>query len=154
MSVASGFNVDFLDMLHALDREGAEYLVVGAHAMAVHGVPRATGDLDLLVKPDAENAARILAALRAFGAPLDEHGVTQRDFEAPGTVYQIGLPPRRIDLMTSLSGLDFDEAWSSRRSIEIDGMSVSFLGREALRKNKKASGRDKDLVDLRLLGGE
>jgi len=154
MSVAAGFNPDFLDILRALDRAGAQYLVVGAHAMALHGVPRATGDLDLLVRPSPRNAERILAALRAFGAPVDAHGVSRSDFEAAGNVYQIGLPPRRIDLLTSISGVDFDAAWESREQVEIGGVEVAFLGREALIENKRASGRDKDLLDVRLLGEE
>lgn len=151
MTVESGFNRDFLDILHALDETGAEYLVVGAHAMAYHGVPRATGDLDIWVRPSPGNAVRVLRALEVFGAPIDTHGVRRADFEDPGTVYQIGLPPRRIDFMTAITGVSFDEAWSSRRSVEIGEISVPFLGREALVKNKRASGRDKDLLDARIL---
>lgn len=101
-----------------------------------------------------ENAARVVRALGAFGAPLETHGVDETDFEAPDTVCQIGLPPRRIDLMTSISGVEFDEAWDSRETVEVEGMQVSFLGRTALIENKRASGRDKDLVDLRLLTGD
>lgn len=151
MSVEDGLNQDFLDILAALDESEAEFLVVGAHAMALHGVPRATGDLDVLVRPSAENAERVLTALGAFGAPLDAHDVTRQDFEIPGQVYQIGLPPRRIDLLTSISGIGFDEAWISRDEVKIQGRKVPFLSREALIRNKQASGRDKDLVDVRLL---
>lgn len=151
MTAATGFNDDFLDILHALVDAGAEFLIVGAHAMALHGVPRATGDLDLLVRPTTANARRVLRALEAFGAPTDEHGVALADFEVPGNVYQVGLPPRRIDLMTGLSGVEFDDAWASRVEIELEGMSVPFLGLEVLRRNKSATGRDKDLLDLRLL---
>lgn len=154
MSVESGLDRDFLDILRALFEAGAEFLVVGAHAMALHGVPRATGDLDVLVKPTPRNARRVIQALGAFGAPVEAHGVHQVDFETPDTVYQIGLPPRRIDLMTSITGVEFDEAWSSRQVVEIADMAVPFLGRDALIRNKRAAGRDKDLVDLRLLTDE
>ena len=152
MSAATGFNDDFLDMLRALVESGAEFLIVGAHALALHGVPRSTGDLDIVVRPTADNAELVIQALEAFGAPLRQHGVTPADFAVRGNVYQLGLPPSRIDLMTSLSGVDFEEAWSTRVVIEIDGMSIPFLGLDALRRNKQATGRDKDLLDLRLLG--
>lgn len=154
MSVASGLDQDFLDILRALSEVGAEFLVVGAHAMALHGVPRATGDLDILVRPTPRNARRVIQALASFGAPVEAHGVRQVDFETPGTVYQIGLPPRRIDLMTSITGVEFNEAWSSRQVVEISGLPVPFLGRDVLIRNKKAARRDKDLVDLRLLTDE
>jgi hypothetical protein len=150
---ATGFNEDFLDMLKALADAGAEYLVVGAHAMAVHGVPRATGDLDVVVRASADNAERVLDALRRFGASVDEHGVRLEDLSTEGFVYQIGLPPRRIDLMTSISGVTFADAWASRVEIEIAELRVAFIGREALIRNKRATGRDKDLVDLRTLEG-
>lgn len=153
MSAAAGFNQDFLDMLRALVESGAEFVIVGAHALALHGVPRSTGDLDILVRPTAENAELVMKSLETFGAPVKQHGVTPADFAARGNVYQLGLPPRRIDLMTSLSGVDFDEAWSTRVVIEIDHMSIPFLGLDALRRNKQATGRDKDLLDLRLLDG-
>ena len=149
----SGFNDDFLDMLRALIEARVEFVVVGAHAMAVHGVPRATGDLDIVVRPSPDNAERVLVALAAFGAPVAAHGVAATDFGSPGTVYQLGLPPRRIDLLTSLSGVPFEQAWSSRVHVEVGGLRVPFLGLDALRRNKEATGRGKDLLDLRLLGG-
>lgn len=152
MSAATaGFNEDFLDMLRALVEAGAKFVVVGAHAMAVHGVPRATGDLDLLVRPTTENAARVVEALRAFGAPIETHDVERTDFERPGSVYQVGQPPRRIDLLTEVSGVAFEDAWASRVAVEVAGMSIPFLGLDALRRNKRAAGREKDLLDLRLL---
>lgn len=153
MSAAAGFNDDFLDMLRALVESGAEFMIVGAHALALHGVPRSTGDLDIVVRPTADNAGLVIKALEAFGAPIKQHGVTPADFTARENVYQLGLPPRRIYLMTSLSGVDFDEAWPTRVVIEIDGMLIPFLGLDALRRNKQAAGRDKDLLDLRLLDG-
>lgn len=146
-----GLNPDFADMLHALVESNVEFVVVGAHAMAMHGMPRATGDLDIFVRPSPENAARVLDALRAFGAPLDAHGVTLHDLTTPGTVYQLGLPPRRIDLLTEISGLSFREAWASRVVVDLDSLRIGFLGRDALIRNKRATGRDKDLVDLRIL---
>jgi hypothetical protein len=141
------FNEDFVDLLRALVDAQVEFVVVGAHAVAAHGVPRATGDLDVFVRPSSANAARVLAALRAFGAPLEAHGVTAADFEQPDTVYQIGLPPRRIDLLTSISGVPFEEAWATRVDLDLAGVRVSVLGLEALLKNKRATGRPKDAVD-------
>jgi len=98
--------------------------VVGAHALAVHGVPRATGDLDVWVRPEAENAARVWQALARFGAPLGALGIEQEDLLRPGMVIQLGLPPRRIDILTAISGLRFEEAWSSRVVKAIGGMEV------------------------------
>lgn len=138
-------------MLHALNGAQVEFLIVGAHALAAHGIPRATGDIDLLVRPTADNAARVLQALADFGAPISAHGVEASDFAVPGNVYQIGLPPRRIDLLTEISGVSFDEAWSSRLQTNVGGIDVNVLGREALIKNKRAAGRDKDLVDVAAL---
>lgn len=147
MSVEAGLNVDFLDLLSALARARVEFLVVGAHALAAHGIPRATGDLDVWVRADAENAKRVVAALEAFGAPLGAHGVSAADFELLGTVYQMGLPPRRIDVLTQISGVTFDEAWPGRKTVRIGGNDVGFIGREAMLRNKRAAGRPKDLVD-------
>ena len=148
---ASGLNEDFVDVLRALGESGAEFIVVGAHAMAVHGVPRATGDLDILVRPTIENAQRVLHALRLFGAPVDAHGIRETDLATPGIVYQIGLPPRRIDILTEISGVSFEEAWATHVEVEISGIRAPFIGRQALLKNKRATGREKDLVDARTL---
>ena len=122
-------------------------LIVGAHALAAHGLPRATGDLDVWVRPSPENASRVLEALRRFGAPLEAHGVLRADFEVAERVYQIGLPPRRVDLLTSISGVSFEEAHASRMLIDLGGMTLPVLGRDALLKNKRAAGRPKDIVD-------
>lgn len=103
------------------------------------------------VRPSPMNAKRVLAALSAFGARLEAHRISEDDFSAPGTVYQIGLPPRRIDLLTEITGVVFDDAWASRLEASIAGLSVPVLGREALLRNKSATGRDKDLVDVRAL---
>lgn len=144
-------NNDFRDMLAALLDAAATFLVVGAHAMAVHGVPRATGDIDLWVRPDPENAKRVLEALIEFGAPVEAMGLKLDDLAKPGTVYQIGLPPRRVDILTEIDGVSFEEAWQSRVIEEVSGLDVPFLSREALLRNKKASGRTKDLADVELL---
>ncbi len=140
-------NEDFVDFLRALIAADVEFVVVGAHALAAHGRPRATGDLDVLVRPASDNAARVVAALTAFGAPIEAHGVTRADFETAENVYQIGLPPRRIDLLTSISGVTFDEAAASRIFVDVEGLRLPVLGRAALVKNKRAVGRPKDLVD-------
>lgn len=144
-------NDDFLDMLAALERAGAEFLVVGAHAMAVQGVPRATGDLDIWVSPERGNAGRVWQALLAFGAPVAAMGVSVDDLARMDTVVQIGVPPRRIDLLTSITGVAFDEAWEGRIVHEAGALRVPFLGRAALVKNKRATGRTKDLADLETL---
>jgi hypothetical protein len=144
-------NEDFRDLLTELLAADARFLVVGAHAMAVHGVPRATGDLDVWVSPAPSNAERVWAALRRFGAPVEQLGVGVEDFQTPGMVVQIGQPPRRIDLLTDVSGLDFEDAWSNRTMHSIGPCEVPFLGREDLIRNKRASGRPKDIADLEVL---
>ena len=151
MSSEGEFNADFLDILDCMAEASVKFVIVGAHAMAAHGVPRATGDLDLFVRPDEENAKHVMEALRSFGAPIEAHGVEQKDFEAAGAVYQIGLPPKRIDILTKISGVSFDEAWASRLEAAIADRRVAFLGREALIANKRAAGRDKDLLDVKTL---
>ncbi len=147
-------NDDFQDLLAALQATESRFLIVGAHALAVHGVPRATGDLDVWVRPDSENAARVLRALIEFGAPIESLKVTIGDLSSPGMVLQIGLPPRRIDILTEISGVDFDEAWASRTVATVGALQISFLGREAFLRNKRASGRPKDLLDISLLDAE
>lgn len=142
-------NRDFIDMLSALSEAGAEFLVVGAHALAAHGAPRATGDLDIWVRPTRENAARVLAALGRFGAPL--HDLSADDLTQPDTVFQIGLPPSRIDILSGLTGLTFDGAWPRRLVVPMAGLVVPVLGRDDFVTNKKATGRPRDLSDLTLL---
>lgn len=143
---------DFRDLLAALTETGVRFLVVGAHALAAHGVPRVTGDLDLWIEPTEGNAARVWAALRRFGAPLESLGIEQSDFVRPDQVIQLGLPPYRIDLMTTISGLAFGDAWESRLAGTLFDVPVLFIGRDAFIRNKRASGRPKDLEDLRSLG--
>ena len=144
-------NEDFEDVLAALSAEHCEFVVVGAHALAAHGAPRATGDLDVFVRPSPENAARVFRALVRFGAPLAAHGVSAKDFSTVGTIYQIGLPPRRIDLLTSLSGVTFDEAIASTVVGHVGAQEVKCIGIDAMIRNKRASGRTKDLADAEVL---
>jgi hypothetical protein len=138
-------NPDFVEMLSELSATGAEFLVVGAHALAAHGLPRATGDLDIWVRADNENAPRVLEALRRFGAPLFD--LSLDDLSKPGTVFQIGTAPTRIDILTGVSGLMFGEAWSRRTTVRIGELPVGVIGREDLIRNKRATGRPQDLVD-------
>lgn len=146
-------NEDFLDMLRCLQEAGVEFLIVGAHALAAHGIPRATGDIDILVRPSPDGAERVMCALAEFGAPPSAHAVAPVDFATPGVVYQLGLPPRRIDLLTEISGVSFDEAWASRIDASFGDLTVAVLGKDALIKNKLAAGRDKDLLDVKALVG-
>lgn len=143
---------DFRDLLAALTDTDARFLIVGAHALAAHGVPRVTGDLDIWIEPTNENAARVWAALALFGAPLSSLDLRQSDFTQPDQVIQLGVPPYRIDLMTGLSGINFGEAWEGRLTGTLFEVPVLFLGRDAFIRNKRASGRPKDLDDLRSLG--
>lgn len=143
---------DFRDLLSELLRAQVRFLVVGAHALAVHGVPRATADLDVWIEPTRENARRTWQALAAFGAPLATLEIHESDFATPDLVVQLGLPPVRIDLLTGLSGLQFEEAWADRVVQPFDGIDVPFLGRKAFVQNKRASGRKKDQADLEALG--
>lgn len=143
---------DFRDLLIELVKAKARFLIVGAHALGVHGVPRATVDLDIWIDASQENAKRVWAALAAFGAPLDTLQVRETDLTQPDVVAQFGLPPYRIDIMTGVSGISFDEAWPERVEELFEDVRVPFLGREALIRNKRASGRTKDLADLEALG--
>ena len=142
-------NRDFVEMLSALSAAGVEYLVIGAHAMAAHGVPRATGDLDIWIQPSTVNAARVHSALERFGAPL--HDLTLEDLTSPDLVFQIGLPPARIDILTSISGVSFDEAWPRRLTARVGDLEVPILGRDDFLRNKRAVGRPKDLADIALM---
>ena len=145
-------NQDFKDLLAALLGAEARFIVVGAHALAVHGVPRATGDLDIWIAREAANADRVWSALVSFGARVAAMGLGPADLNHPDRVVQIGLPPRRIDVLTSIRGVEFDEAWPARVIHDVDGLAVPFLGRAALVRNKRASGRTKDKADLEALG--
>ena len=141
---------DFLDLLRAFIDGNVRFLIVGAYALAVHGRPRATGDLDVWVDATPENAAKVMSALEQFGAPVGQ--VSAADFSRPGNVFQMGLPPVRIDVLTELTGLMFGEAWSSRTHASFGPVVADVIGREAFIKNKRATGRARDLGDLEALG--
>ena len=140
------FNQDFRDMLLALSDAKVDFLVVGAYAVAAHGFPRATGDLGIWVRADSESAPKVLAALKAFGAPM--HEIAEADFASPSVVFQIGVPPGRIDILTVVSGLQFDSAWKNRIELTIDDVTFPVIGRSDLIANKRATGRPKDLADI------
>ena len=142
-------NKDYKDMLRALSAEKAEFLLIGAYAMAAHGYPRATMDIDIWVMPSQENAVAVLRALQRFGSPL--HGLTPADLQRQGTVFQIGVAPRRIDIITSASGLDFQEAHARSLTVDIGDITVLVPCLDDLIRNKKASGRTKDIADAEAL---
>jgi hypothetical protein len=142
-------NPDFRDLLVALNDAGAEYLLVGGHAVAFHAEPRFTKDFDVWVRATPENARRVMAALTAFGAPL--RGVAPRDFATPDMVFMIGVPPNRIDVITAIDGVTFDEAWPNRVPARYGEATVSIIGRDDLIRNKTTSGRPQDLVDVDVL---
>ena len=140
---------DFKDLLSEFNAQGVEYLVVGAYALAAHGRVRATGDLDVWVRPEAANARRVMEALVAFGAPL--HDLTVEDLSRPGTVFQIGVAPLRIDILTGIDAVEFDEAWSSRLVARFAGEAVPVLAVQHLIRNKCAVGRAQALAELEWL---
>lgn len=140
---------DFRDLLAEFNAQGVEYLVVGAHALAAHGLVRATKDLDVWVRPDPDNARRVMAALAAFGAPL--HDLTVEDLTRPGIIFQIGVEPLRVDVLTKIDGVHYDEAWRDRIEATFGDQTSGVLSRRHLISNKRASGRDQDLVDLKWL---
>ena len=142
-------NDDYKDMLRALSEEGASFLLVGAYALAVHGYPRATMDIDLWVMPSPANSSAVMRALRRFGAPLQD--LTEDDLHADGIVFQIGVAPRRIDLLTSLSGLNYQDAYERSLPMKVDGLEFRVLSVRDLIRNKRATGRTKDLADIEVL---
>ena len=139
-------NPDFLDLLRAFAAADVRFLIVGAYALALHGRPRATGDLDIWVEATPENARRVLRALGEFGAPLAD--IAEADLSAPGVVYQIGVAPGRIDVLTELTGITFAEAWLDRAHGSFGDVEVDFIGRASFLRNKRATGRPKDLGDI------
>ncbi len=137
---------DFSDILSAFSDEKVDYMVVGGYAIAFYGFLRGTGDFVLFIRISDENASRVLSALSSFGAPLGELGIV--DLMRPGTVFQMGVPPNRIDIINHMDGVDFDEAWVNRSSIELEGHTIPVIGKRELLKNKQAMGRPKDLADI------
>jgi len=139
-------NQDFVDLLRTFVDHNVRFLIVGAYALALHGRPRATGDLDVWVDATPENAARVVRALASFGAPMDQ--VSEADFSSPGAVFQMGVAPGRIDILTALTGLSFQDAWPGRIRESLGSVEVDFIGRDAFIRNKRATGRMKDLGDI------
>jgi len=142
-------NKDYRDILRALSDEKVKFLLVGAYAMAVHGYPRATMDIDLWIMPSSKNADAVLRALRKFGAPLDN--LEKNDLLTEGIIFQIGVAPRRIDILTSVTGLKFKETYEHSVAVVLDGIEVSVPSVDDLILNKKATGRTKDLADAEAL---
>jgi predicted nucleotidyltransferase len=144
---------DFQDLLVELHDAGAEFVVVGGHAVAFHGHPRATKDLDILVRAAADNATRVYRALAAFGAPLSSFEVGETDFATYDGVLQIGLPPRRIDILNRATGITFAEAVADGECFQVAGRAIPVIGLAALLKNKRATGRAQDIADVKVLEG-
>lgn len=142
-------NPDFRDLFAALNDAGARYLLVGGYALAVHSVPRFTKDLDVWTDPTPENARLVLEALRIFGAPTTS--LEEGDLARPGIVFQIGLAPNRIDIVTAIDGVDFADAWPARAATRYGDQTIAVIGRAHLIANKRATGRPQDLLDADLL---
>jgi len=138
-------NPDFHDILSAFVSTDVEFLLVGAYALAAHGLPRATGDIDLWVRCNLENARRVMKALAQYGAPLSD--ISTQDFTTPGMVVQIGVSPRRIDILTQIDGVTFDEAWADHIEAQVNGLRIPVISRENLIRNKRMTGRAKDRAD-------
>jgi hypothetical protein len=139
-------NPDYRDILSLFNEEGVKYMVVGAYALAYHGLPRATGDIDIWIHRSGENADRVWRALSRFGVPL--YDLTKEDLSRPETVFQIGVAPRRIDILTTIDAVDFEEAEAEQRKVEIEGIRIPIIGRNHLVQNKRAAGRPQDKADL------
>ena len=142
-------NKDYRDILLALSDEKVKFLLVGAYALAAHGYLRATMDIDIWVMPSTENADAVLRALRHFGAPL--HNLTKDDLQKDETIFQIGIAPRRIDIITSATGLQFEETYRRSLSVNIEGIEVHIPSIDDLVRNKRTSGRTRDLADAEAL---
>ena len=142
-------NEDYKEMLQTLSDQKVEFIVVGAYALAAHGFPRATGDIDIWIKPDEKNSKKVYKALARFGAPINE--IREDEFSQPGLIFQIGVVPRRIDLITKIDAVEFEEADSDKIFVEIDDLKIPVLSIDKLIKNKMATGREKDLLDAKLL---
>lgn len=145
-------NPDFRDMLSAFIAEEVEFLVIGAYALSFHGLPRATGDLDFLIGRNERNAQRVLRALASFGAPT--HDLKTADLLTPDVVFQIGVEPSRIDILTSADGVEFDDAWQQRVIAQVDGLDVPIMSAGHVIQNKRAVGRPRDLADVLMLEKE
>jgi hypothetical protein len=147
-------NRDFRDLLAAFGAHDVRFLIVGAYAVTFHARPRFTKDLDVWVEPSEANAPRVVQALAEFGAPLQAHGVTAADFVRPGVVYQMGLPPNRIDILTAVDGLDFAACWPRRVASTYADVAVNYLAKSDLILNKRHGARPQDLEDVKALERE
>jgi hypothetical protein len=143
---------DFKELFELLNAHDVDYMIVGGYALAYHGAPRYTGDMDVLVRPDPDNAQRVMQALTEFG--FGSVGLDDSDFLSADKVVQLGYPPVRVDIMTSISGVPYEEAFAGRVTGEYGTIPVFFIGRNEFLKNKRAIGRKKDLADLEALGEE
>lgn len=137
---------EFIELLNALE---VRYVVVGAHAVAYHGYPRFTGDIDLFIETSVDNAERLAKVIQRFG--FGDSGLSSADFLREDQVVQLGVAPNRIDLLTFLSGVGFEEAWATREQVEIEGLTMPIISKEMLKRNKAAAGRAQDLADLEYL---
>jgi len=144
--------IDFKELLELLNIHNVEYIIVGGYALAFHGAPRYTGDIDLFIKPDKENAQRIMKALDEFG--FGSAGIELSDFTYENKVIQLGVPPVRIDIITSISGVTWEDAFSSKIEGQYGDVPVYYIGLDQFIKNKKSIGRKKDMADLEALGVE
>lgn len=142
---------DFRDMLVELADAGARFMVVGGYAVAYHGHPRATKDIDIWVDPTPANAPKVFEAIAKFGAPIAQLGITEADLQSYDGVIQLGVPPVRIDLLCRIDGVGFEQAWDERDVVTIEGRRVGIIGLERLLQNKRASGRTQDLADVEVL---
>lgn len=149
MDGAMNLNPDFREFVGLLLSHNVRFLVIGGYAVAAHGHPRYTKDLDIWVWADPTNSERILAALRDFG--FGDVGLTSSDFQKPGAIIQLGSEPQRIDILTSATGLDFADAYEHRIHVSIDGVDVPFISLDDLKKNKSSTGRLQDLADVEAL---
>ena len=142
-------NEDYKEMLQILLDQKVEFIIVGAYALAAHGFPRATGDMDVWIKPNEKNSKKVYKVLARFGAPINE--IREDEFSQPGLIFQIGVVPRRIDIITKIDAVEFDEAESDKIFVDIDDLKIPVLSIDKLIKNKMATGREKDLLDAKLL---
>lgn len=143
------FEPDFIDFIELLNKHTVKYMVIGAHALAFHGRPRHTGDLDIWIKPNDENATKMVAVLNEFG--FGSLGLSAPDFLKENYVTQLGYPPLRIDILNTISGVDFDEAYLNKITGEADGLNINFINISDFIKNKETTGRAKDLGDIAAL---
>ncbi|MCK4810401.1 MAG: hypothetical protein KAS99_05675 [Candidatus Omnitrophica bacterium] len=142
-------NEDYKEMLQILLNNEVKFLIVGAYAMGAYGYPRATGDFDIWVEASAENSKKIYKCLSEFGASLFD--ITEKAFVEKGVIFQIGVAPRRIDIITHIDGVIFEEAYKTKELIEIESLKIPFISKDNLIKNKQSTGREKDKLDVNYL---